>query len=243
MAWLATQMQNTSGSSAANNDKAIQEAIWQLTDASGAPNAAPNSSSGYNGTASSGSDSGTAQSAAHWIQDAQEAYIAGFNGTTSNWHLCLALYKSGGLATGTSSPPPLRPAARPARPERLGCTPGTCPDRAAPHRNSWPIRLADWSPRPPTRQAEQLPEPATFVLIGSGFWLPECFCEAPQESLTYLREVVGTGWLITEGKPAVFICACSDIFRAILSCIPGRRSLILRLLAEVVGHGSQRMQS
>src|SRR6185503_15593654 len=63
MAWLATQMQSATSST---TDKAIQEAIWQLTDAPGG-NTAPNNSHGYTGgvtTGYSGTTSSTAQSAA-----------------------------------------------------------------------------------------------------------------------------------------------------------------------------------
>jgi hypothetical protein len=166
MAWLATQMQHAGST----NDKAIQEAIWQLTDASGG-NTAPNNSSGYNGgvtTGYSGTTSSTAQSAAHWISDAM-SYVAGYSATsnTSSWssagyyaNLVLSDWSvvtavdSAGCTTGSYDYGSIH-----------GCTPGhagygtTTQEFLA----YTPGTSGATPPPPPTA-----PEPASFVLIGSG---------------------------------------------------------------------------
>jgi len=169
MAWLTTQMQHAG----TTNDKAIQEAIWQLTDAYGG-NTAPNNSSNYHGgitTGYSGTSSSSAQSAAHWIQDAQN-YIASYNATTgtsswsnagyyadlvlSDWYIVTAV-DSAGCTTGSYD-----------YHGQEGCTPGhqgygsTTQEFLA-----YLPGTTGSTPTPPTPPSG-VPEPATFVLIGSG---------------------------------------------------------------------------
>ncbi|HEU5021823.1 MAG TPA: PEP-CTERM sorting domain-containing protein [Bryobacteraceae bacterium] len=160
MAWLATQMQHTG----TTNDKAIQEAIWQLTDAPGG-NTAPNNSHYNYGTASAG-DTGTAQSASHWIQDAQN-YISGYSATSGtsswgyashyedlvlgDWYIVTAV-NAAGCTTGYHNPSGCNPDGSSGwgstTQEFLAYIPGT----------------SGATPPPPSG----VPEPATFVLIGSG---------------------------------------------------------------------------
>ncbi|HVW08179.1 MAG TPA: PEP-CTERM sorting domain-containing protein [Bryobacteraceae bacterium] len=158
MAWLATQMQYTGST----NDKAIQEAIWQLTDAPGG-SSAPNNSRYNNGSASSGDD-GTAQSAAKWIQDAQ-SYIDGFNATTgtsswgyanhyanldvSDWYIITSV-NSAGCTVGNDGP--------------KGCSGSTTQEFLAYSTGGLSTSTGNQNPPPPPG----VPEPATFGLIGSG---------------------------------------------------------------------------
>jgi len=166
MAWLATQMQ-TSGIST-DNDIAIQEAIWKLTYDTGDTTADPSNSAGYTGTVSNGvtgSTNSTAQSDTTWIADAQ-AYVAGFNGTsstwshassytnlvTADWYIVTATDAAGCTlgATGTT-----------------GCTPGG--SGAATDDTQEFLAYYTGGGLPVTTQtASATPEPASFILIGSG---------------------------------------------------------------------------
>jgi len=165
MAWLATQMQSATSST---TDKAIQEAIWQLTDA-GTANA-PNNSHGYTGgvtTGYTGTSSSTAQSAAHWIQDAMN-YVAGYNSTTntstwsnagyysnlvlSDWYVLTAV-DSAGCTTGSYN-----------RYGVQGCATGHTPSGSTTQEFLTYIPSTTGANPPPSG----VPEPASFVLIGSG---------------------------------------------------------------------------
>lgn len=164
MAWLATQMQYTGST----NDKAIQEAIWQLTDAPGGATA-PTYSHNNNGSAGSG-DTGTAQSAAKWIADAQN-YIAGFNTTTgtsswgysshyanlvvSDWYIITAV-NSAGCTVGSHG-------ATGCDPDGTAGTGSTTQEFLAYSPAGLSTSTGGQTPPPPG-----VPEPATFVLIGSG---------------------------------------------------------------------------
>ncbi|HEY4089027.1 MAG TPA: PEP-CTERM sorting domain-containing protein [Bryobacteraceae bacterium] len=166
MAWLATQMQ----SAGSTNDKAIQEAIWQLTDAPGG-NTAPNNTSGYHGgvtTGFSGTTSSTAQSAAHWISDAM-SYVAGYNSTSntsswsnagyysnlvlSDWYVLTAV-DAAGCTTGSYNHYGVE-----------GCTPGHAGSGSTTQEFLTYIPTTSGANPPPPTGA---PEPASFVLIGSG---------------------------------------------------------------------------
>lgn len=166
MAWLATQMQHAPSST---TDKAIQEAIWQLTDAPGG-STAPNNSSTYHGgvtTGYTGTNSTTAQSAAHWIQDAM-SYVAGYNATTatsswsnssyyanlvlSDWYVVTAV-DSAGCTTGSYSYHGTE-----------GCTPGYAGYGSTTQEFLAYIPGTSGATPPPSG----VPEPASFVLIGSG---------------------------------------------------------------------------
>jgi len=166
MAWLATQMQQAGST----NDKALQEAIWQLTDAP-TGSTAPNNTSGYHGgvtTGYSGTTSSTAQSAAHWIQDAMN-YVAGYNSTTntsswsnsgyyanlvlSDWYVLTAV-DSAGCTTGSYNHYGIE-----------GCTPGHAGSGSTTQEFLTYIPTTSGANPPPPPSA---PEPASFVLIGSG---------------------------------------------------------------------------
>jgi hypothetical protein len=166
MAWLATQMQHAG----TTNDKAIQEAIWQLTDA-GYPNA-PNNSSGYTGGVTngfSGNTSSTAQSAAHWIQDAM-SYVAGYDASSntstwsnagyyadlvlSDWSVITAV-DSAGCTTGSYN-----------HWYHHGCTPGDSGYGSKTQEFLAYIPSTTGGDQPPPPSG--VPEPASFVLIGSG---------------------------------------------------------------------------
>jgi hypothetical protein len=164
MAWLATQMSDSGIST--NNEIAIQEAIWKLTYETGASEADPSNSAGYTGGASkgvSGTTSSTEQSDSQWIADAQ-AYVAGFNGTTSTWSYTsdysnlvtgdwyiVTATDAAGCTSGAHSG---------------GCTPGgsgvatsNTQEFLAYYNGSLPVT---------TQTATATPEPASFILIGSG---------------------------------------------------------------------------
>ncbi|HVW08147.1 MAG TPA: PEP-CTERM sorting domain-containing protein [Bryobacteraceae bacterium] len=166
MAWLATQMQHTTGTTAQSNDIAIQEAIWTLTDTAGGTTA-PHNSSGNNGSAASGLG-GTAQSYLTWIADAQAA-VTQFNGganwsyynnysalVTSNWYIITAV-TSAGCTAGS---------------ETNGCsgTGGTGAGTAG--TGSVTQEFLAYAPGGLSvstgNTAPAVPEPASFALIGSG---------------------------------------------------------------------------
>ncbi len=155
MAWLATQSQNDgSGTNADNNDKAIQEAIWHLTnDTAGPDGTSPTNTSGYTGTAAGGAN-GTAQSYSQWITDAQNDYnktVAGYTTLNlNNWYIVTGV-PSAGCTIGSNG--------------TTGCTAGT-----AGTGNTTQEFLAYYNGSLPTSNggSSSTPEPASFLLIGSG---------------------------------------------------------------------------
>lgn len=165
MAWLATQMQHTTGTNAQANDIAIQEAIWTLTDTAGGATA-PHNSNSNSGTAGSGLG-GTAQSYLTWIADAQAA-ITQFNGgatwsyynsysalATNNWYIITAV-TSAGCTTGS---------------ETNGCSGAGGTGAGTAGTGSVTQEFLAYAPGglvTSTTTVAGVPEPASFGLIGSG---------------------------------------------------------------------------
>ncbi len=158
MAWLATQSMNDgSGTNANNQDIAIQEAIWALTN-DRALGVSPTNSSGYTGTQSSGA-TGTPQSYLQWIENANTWYNNGaMNGLTtgytalvnSNWYIVTNV-ASAGCTIGSNG--------------STGCTPGTAGTGTTTQEF-----LAYYNGSLPTSTGGSgaAPEPASWLLIGAG---------------------------------------------------------------------------
>jgi hypothetical protein len=168
MAWLATQMQHTTGANAQANNIAIQEAIWTLTDASSGATAPHNSSVNTTGTAASGLG-GAAQSYLSWIADAQ-AYVTAFNGgaswqytssysalVTSSWYIITAV-QSAGCTIGS---------------ETNGCSGAGGTGTGTSGSGTTTQEFLAYAPGglvTTTGAAPGVPEPASFILIGSGLF-------------------------------------------------------------------------
>ena len=109
MAWLATQMQNTSGANATGNDIAIQEAIWTLTDNNTVNDGQSPQNYKTTGTGALG-DNGAQQSYLAWIADAAADYnqtgVAGYaNLVSSNWSIITMVSSAGCTLGGITEPP------------------------------------------------------------------------------------------------------------------------------------------
>lgn len=151
LAWLATQSQNTTGANASYNDIAIQEAMWTLTNDSSDPSPHNQTTTGT-GTKS---DSGVQQSYLAWISDAESDYNTTVSGyaslVTNDWYIVTAV-SSAGCTVGSDG--------------STGCTPGT----AGTGNVTQEFLAYSSSPVSTTTQAAT-PEPASFILIGSGLLL------------------------------------------------------------------------
>ena len=154
MAWLATQMQNTSGTNSTYNDIAIQEAIWTLTNDANVNEGQSPQNQTTTGTGTK-SDAGVQQSYLAWIADAAADYnqsnVAGYaNLVTGDWTIVTAV-SSAGCTFGSNG--------------SAGCTPGTAGTGNVTQEflsfTSGPINET-------TSSGPAAPEPATSVLIGSG---------------------------------------------------------------------------
>jgi hypothetical protein len=154
MAWLATQMQNTSGANATYNDKAIQEAIWTLTDDKNVNDGQSPQNQTTTGTGTR-SDSGVQQSYLAWIADAGVDYnqsnVTGYaNLVSSDWSIVTAVSAAGCTVGSKGS---------------SGCTPGTAGTGDVTQEflaySSAPVSQTNFA-------LGNSPEPASFILIGSG---------------------------------------------------------------------------
>jgi hypothetical protein len=161
MTWLATQMLAVSGTSATYNETAIQEAIWTLTNDK---NVNDGSSPHNKTTTQTGTygDAGVEQSYLAWIADAEADYggnAAGYASlVTGNWSIVTAVASAGcTVGSGTAYSKYSGVSA---------CTPG------AAGTGSVTQEFLAYSGGTPTINQGGLgpstPEPASFLLIGSG---------------------------------------------------------------------------
>ncbi len=152
MAWLATQMQNTTGTNATYNDIAIQEAIWTLTDDKNVNDGQSPQNQTTTGTGTR-SDAGVQQSYLAWIADAAADYdhtnVSGYaNLVTADWSIITAV-GSAGCTIGSNG--------------STGCTPGTAGTGAVTQ------EFLAYSPTVGQNGSQTAtPEPASWILIGSG---------------------------------------------------------------------------
>lgn len=158
MAWLATQMLSVSGTSATYNEIAIQEAIWTLTNDSAINDGTSprNQTATQNGTG----DTGGEQSYLQWLTDASNDYnktVAGYASlVTANWSIVTAV-SSAGCTIGSNG--------------TKGCTPGTAGTKSSSGWVTQELLAYSGSGTPIITQngsGSSTPEPASFVLIGSG---------------------------------------------------------------------------
>jgi hypothetical protein len=149
MAWLATQLLNTSGANATYNDIAIQEAIWTLTNDPNVDGASPHNQT----TTQAGpyGDAGAEQSYLFWITDAGADYnntVSGYASlATGDWSIVTAVASAGctvGSGTAFSQDGGVS-----------ACVPGTM--------GTGDVTQEFLAYSPP-----QAPEPASFLLIASG---------------------------------------------------------------------------
>lgn len=153
MAWLATQMQNTSGANATYNDIAIQEAIWVLTNDKNVNDGLSPHNETTTGTGTK-SDSGVQQSYLAWISDAAADYnksnVSGYaNLVTSDWSIITAA-ASAGCTVGSNG--------------STGCTPGTAGTGNVTQEF---LAYASAPVAQTNNSGTATPEPDSFILIGS----------------------------------------------------------------------------
>jgi hypothetical protein len=154
MAWLATQMLSVSGTSASYNEIAIQEAIWTLTNDSAVNDGLSprNQTATQNGVG----DAGGEQSYLQWITDASNDSTKGVTGyaslVTANWSIVTAVASSG-CTVGSSGTTGCSTAGKPGT--------GTVTQEFLSYSGGTPI-INQGGSSPST------PEPASFLLIGSG---------------------------------------------------------------------------
>jgi hypothetical protein len=159
MAWLATQMQNTTGTHATGNDIAIQEAIWALTNNSTVNDGLSPHTYSTAGTGTFG-DNGVQQSYLQWITDASSNYnktgVTGYTDLTiGNWYIITAV-ASAGCTYGSEG--------------TLGCS-GAGGTGAGTHGTGTVTQeFLAYSANPIATSggSNSTPEPASFLLIGSG---------------------------------------------------------------------------
>jgi hypothetical protein len=159
IAWLTTQMMAQSGTNATANDKAIQEAIWTLTnDSTGAEGSSPhNENTELSGTALTSATDSTAQGYLNWIAEANNAVSNGL-GTESgystlvpgDWYIVTAV-GSAGCTIGSNG--------------STGCTPGTSGSG-----NVTQEFLAYYNGNLPVSTVSSVttPEPGSLLLMVSG---------------------------------------------------------------------------
>jgi hypothetical protein len=160
IAWLATQMQNTSGANAGYNNIAIQEAIWTLTDDKNVAQSPQNQKTTGSGTLG---DGGIEQSYTAWIADAAADYnqtgLTGYASVISgDWSIITAV-GSAGCTLGS---------------ETNGCSGagGTGAGTAGTGAVTQEFLAYSYAPVQNTGNAlGSVPEPASFIMIGSGLLL------------------------------------------------------------------------
>jgi hypothetical protein len=175
MAWLATQMLAVSGSDATYNETAIQEAIWTLTNDK---NVNDGLSPRNEATTQSGTygDTGVEQSYLAWIADAKADYTGNVQGyaslVTGNWSIVTAV-ASAGCTVGSGT-------AYSKNGGVSACTPGTAGTGTVTQ------EFLAYSGGTPTIDQGGLgnpaPEPASFVLIGSGLLAGAVFARRRKRS-------------------------------------------------------------
>ncbi len=186
MAWLATQMLAVSGTNASYNEIAIQEAIWTLTNNTTVNDGLSPENQKTTQTGTYG-DTGVEQSYLQWITDAKNDYstsVGGYAGlVTANWSIVTAV-SSAGCTIGSNG--------------TTGCTPGQPGTKSS---SGWVTQefLAYTGGTPIINQGgsnPSTPEPASFLLIGSGLARRRDLRSSPQaHQLIPSQSRIQTGWL------------------------------------------------